>query len=101
MDMTIQRSRQLLLWMAFVWSVMVFAVSAAPVPGVDDLEKATAARLMAWALVIMSGVIVALAGVIVKVNQSRVASLEKQIGECRHCAAQLADAIQAVRQARG
>ena len=96
--MTAKRARSMVGVMVCVLVMMILTVAASPVPSVDDLEKASAMRLLSWAVVLEAGVIVALAGSIAQAYRSRVAALEKQIAACRACSEKIAEAIDRVKR---
>jgi predicted metal-dependent hydrolase len=70
---------------------------AATMPDADMLSKATPPELLAWAVVIEAGVIVAMAGVIIQAYRNRVKALERQVEACRECAKEIAEARRRMR----
>jgi len=79
--------------MVFTFVSMCATVAVASMPDAKALAEASSSQLLAWAVVIEAGVIVAMAGVIVQSYRNRVKALEKQIESCRACATKVAEAI--------
>lgn len=67
-------------------SMTATVANGAPIPGAEELAHASSSQLLAWAVVVEAGVIVALSGVIVQAYRNRVRALEKQVEACRNCA---------------
>lgn len=83
-------------YVALVIMILVFYIMcattayAASLPSVEQLSTSNPSQLLAWAVVVESGIIVFLAGVVVQAYRSRINALEHQVKACRECASQIA-----------
>jgi len=89
-----QKTRYTMTLMVMSFMAMVAMVaSASPMPSAVDIAGASSTQLLAWAVVLEAGVIVAMAGVIIQAYRNRVAALERQVDACRQCADKIAAAM--------